>query len=121
MVKDGLSEVAAFAANVANNEKHCLLEFAMRYFQEGCKKFDFSSLSLFFVANQTFSGILGNISWQIQVSDVFHHLLCLQLRLRLKRGRLPNILVLVSPPIIRLQSTVQTRLSETFSAKTVTK
>ena len=88
VVKDGLSEVSAFAANVANNEKHHLLEFAMRYFGEGRKKFDFPSFSFLLLANQTFSGPLGNISWQIQATDVFHRLLRLQRRLRLRRGRL---------------------------------
>ena len=48
VVKDGLSEVSAFAANVANNEKHHLLEFAMRYFGEGRKKFDFPSFIFFY-------------------------------------------------------------------------
>ena len=37
---DGLSEVSASAANVANDGKHPLLEFAMRYFREGKEKFD---------------------------------------------------------------------------------
>ena len=32
---DGISEVSASAANVANDGKHPLLEFAMRYFREG--------------------------------------------------------------------------------------
>ena len=36
-VKDGLFEVLAIATNLANDEKHCLLEFAMRYFREGGK------------------------------------------------------------------------------------
>ena len=39
-VEDGLSEVSASAANVANDGKHPLLEFAMRYFREGREKFD---------------------------------------------------------------------------------
>merc|ERR1711899_245776 len=37
---DGLSEVSASTANVANDGKHPLLEFAMRYFREGKEKFD---------------------------------------------------------------------------------
>jgi myosin-15 len=37
---DGLSEVSASAANVANDGKHPLLEFAMRYFREGKDKFE---------------------------------------------------------------------------------
>ena len=40
-VEDGnLSEVSASAANVANDGKHPLLEFAMRFFREGQEKFD---------------------------------------------------------------------------------
>ena len=39
-VEDGLSEVSASAANVANDGKHPLLEFAMRYFREGPEKFE---------------------------------------------------------------------------------
>ena len=35
-----MSEVSASAANVANDGKHPLLEFAMRYFREGRDKFD---------------------------------------------------------------------------------
>ena len=39
-MEDGLSEVSVSAANVANDGKHPLLEFAMRYFREGQEKFD---------------------------------------------------------------------------------
>ena len=39
-VEEGLSEVSVSAANVANNGKHLLLEFDMRYFREGQEKFD---------------------------------------------------------------------------------
>ena len=88
-VKDGLFEVPAIAANIANDKKHLILEFAMTNFREGRKKFDFPSFSLFLtLANQTFSGPLGNISWQIQAADVFRRWLRLPRRLRLQRGRL---------------------------------
>ena len=36
-VKDGLFEDLAIATNLANDEKYCLLEFAMRHFREGGK------------------------------------------------------------------------------------
>merc|ERR1711976_477831 len=38
--EDGLSEVSASAANVTNDGKHPLLEFAMKFFREGQEKFD---------------------------------------------------------------------------------
>lgn len=38
--EDEISEVSASAANVANDGKHPLLEFAMRYFREGRDKFE---------------------------------------------------------------------------------
>ena len=37
---DELSEISASAANVANDGKNPLLEFAMRYFRDGKEKFD---------------------------------------------------------------------------------
>ena len=87
-VKDGLFEVPAIAANVTNDEKHHLLEFGMKYFPEGRKKFEFPSFTFLSLANQTFSSPLGNISLQIQATDVFRRLLRLQRMPRLRRGRL---------------------------------